>query len=106
MKKEQPSTAGELPDDDFRTFPPLSVQTLESVMGVDVFDLPAGGVPASESGQQTALPFQVLQTIRGRHGLPEFAGGQHLLDAVYDTMPEEVMYLVLPSPAIQWTRGR
>ncbi|CAN0015056.1 unnamed protein product [Ectocarpus sp. 12 AP-2014] len=52
-------------------------------MGVDVFDLPAGGIPASERGQQEALPPQVLECIRGRHGLQEFAGGRRLLDPEY-----------------------
>ncbi|CAM9678825.1 unnamed protein product [Ectocarpus fasciculatus] len=52
-------------------------------MGVDVFDLPAGGIPASERGQQEALPPQVLECIRERHGLQEFAGGRRLLDPEY-----------------------
>lgn len=78
------SHKGELPDDDFATFPPLSPDTLKSVMGVDVFELPAGGVTASEEGQQNALPLQVLECIRERHGMPEFAGGRRLLDAEYE----------------------
>ncbi|CAM9317500.1 unnamed protein product [Ascophyllum nodosum] len=73
----------ELPDDDFATFPPLSPATLESVMGVDVFDLPEGGVTAREEGQETALPRQVLECIRDRHGMLEFGGGRKLLDAEY-----------------------
>ncbi|CAM9917356.1 unnamed protein product [Ectocarpus sp. 4 AP-2014] len=74
---------GQLPDNDFATFPPLSPDTLKSIMGVDVFDLPAGGIPASERGQQEALPPQVLECIRGRHGLQDFAGGRRLLDPEY-----------------------
>lgn len=57
---EQQSIHGELPDDDFATFPPLSAGTLKSVMGVDVFDMPPGGVTAASEGQQNALPLQVL----------------------------------------------
>lgn len=72
-----------LPDDDFATFPPLSPDTLKSVMGVDVFDLPPGGVSARETSQQDALPLQVLDCIRDRHGFPEFAGGVRLLDTAY-----------------------
>lgn len=53
-------------------------------MGVDVFDLPAGGVQARERGQGHALPPQVLQCIRDRHGLPDFAGGRRSLDAAYE----------------------
>lgn len=91
--KPRESAAGEPPDDDYGTFPRLSYETLDSIMGVDVFDLPPGGVPASELGQQIALPFQVLQTIRGRYGFPEFAGGRRLLDAAYRTV-EEVRWLM------------
>ena len=72
-----------LPDDDFATFPPLSPDTLKSVMGVDVFDLPPGGVSAKETSQQDALPPQVLDCIRDRHGFLEFAGGMRLLDTAY-----------------------
>lgn len=79
-----PGGGGQLPDDDFATFPPLSPDTLKSVMGVDVFDLPPGGIPASERGQQQALPSQVLGCIRERHGLQEFGGGRRLLDPEYD----------------------
>lgn len=75
--------AGQLPDDDFATFPPLSPDTLKSVMGVDVFDMPPRGIPASERGQEQALPSQVLECIRNRHGLEEFAGGRRLLDPEY-----------------------
>ena len=56
---------------------------LRSVMGVDVFDLPPRGIPASERGQEQALPAQVLSCIRDRHGLEEFAGGHRLLDPEY-----------------------
>lgn len=84
------SRQGELPDDDFATFPPLSAATLKSVMGVDVFDLPPGGVAARDEGQQYALPMQVLECIRDRHGMPEFGGGRQVLDRKYtssdDTM--------------------
>lgn len=52
-------------------------------MGVDVFDLPPRGIPASERGQEQALPSQVLECIRNRHGLEEFAGGRQLLDPEY-----------------------
>lgn len=52
-------------------------------MGVDVFDLPPGGVSAREASQQDALPHQVLACIRDRHGFPEFAGGMQLLDTAY-----------------------
>eukprot|EP00903_Cladosiphon_okamuranus_P015175 g14029.t2 len=76
---------GQLPDDDFATFPPLSPDTPSSVMGVDVFDLPPRGIPASERGQEQALPSQVLECIRNRHGLEEFAGGRRLLDPKYGT---------------------
>lgn len=54
-------------------------------MGVDVFDLPPRGIPASERGQEQALPSQVLECIRNRHGLEEFAGGRRLLDPEYGT---------------------
>ncbi|CAN0395564.1 unnamed protein product, partial [Laminaria digitata] len=74
-----------LPDDDFATFPPLSPDTLKSVMGVDIFDLPPGGVSARETSQHDALPPQVLACIRDRHGFPEFAGGMRLLDTAYQT---------------------
>ena len=52
-------------------------------MGVDVFDLPPGGVSAKETSQQDALPPQVLDCIRDRHGFLEFAGGMRLLDTAY-----------------------
>lgn len=77
------AAAGQLPDDDFATFPPLSPDNLKSVMGVDVFDLPPTGIPASERGQEQALPPQVLECIRSRHGLEEFAGGRRILDPEY-----------------------
>jgi len=83
------ATGGELPDDDFATFPPLSADMLKSVMGVDVFDLPPRGIPASERGQEQALPAQVLQCIRKRHGLEEFAGGRRLLDPEYGNSDDE-----------------
>lgn len=48
-----------------------------------MFDLPPRGIPASERGQEQALPSQVLECIRSRHGLEEFAGGHLLLDPEY-----------------------
>eukprot|EP00752_Nemacystus_decipiens_P013012 g11511.t2 len=59
-------------------------EILEYVLRVDFFNLPPGGVTTGEAGYKRALPLQVLECIRHRHGLPEFAGGRLLLDQEYD----------------------